>query len=152
VFWKGGTVESDAKDEAPELMKFPQKPGAVYASSIWGISFPWSLVVSMLVGVALVVAPALFGVGIQETVADVFHLSGSLIVVVSVFCMGEPLRIGRYGNILLGLAVAMAPWFISNSPLGLRIAGVVLGLAAAALALPLGPKTQRYAGWDAYIK
>ena len=152
LFWKGGTVESEEKDEAPELMEFPQKPGAVYSASIWGISFPWSLLVSVLVGAALVAAPAVFGAGIQETVSDIFHLSGSLIVVVAVISMGEPLRICRYLNILLGLAVAVAPWFTGSTTTGLSIAGVVLGLAAAALALPLGPKTQRYAGWDEYIK
>ncbi|RDV14316.1 vitamin K epoxide reductase, partial [Pontibacter diazotrophicus] len=152
VFWKGGNIESDAKDEAPDMMEFPQKPGPVYSASIWGVSFPWTLSVATLLGVALVFAPGFFGVGIQETVADVFHLSGSLIVVVSVISMGEPLRICRYGNILLGLAVAVAPWFLDNSSTGLGITGVALGLAVAALALPLGPKTQRYAGWDEYIK
>lgn len=79
VFWKGGTIESDAKDEAPDLMVFPLKPGSVYAASIWGMSFPWKLLTAMLLGVVLVAAPAFFGVGIQETVADLFHLSGSLI-------------------------------------------------------------------------
>lgn len=151
-FWKGGTIESDAKDEAPELMQFPQKPGKVYSASIWGISFPWTLTVATLLGIALVFAPAVFGVQIKETVADIFHLAGSLVVVTSVFCMGEPLRRGRYFNILLGLTVAVAPWFLNNSPIGLSITGVVLGLAVAALSLPLGPKTQNYAGWDAYIK
>ncbi|GAB3542455.1 hypothetical protein GCM10027443_43330 [Pontibacter brevis] len=152
IFWKGGNVESDEKDEAPDMMKFPQKPGPVYRASIWGMSFPWTLTVATLLGVALVAAPSVFGVGMQETVADIFHLSGSLIVVVAVISMGEPLRICRYLNILLGLAVAVAPWFLGNSPIGLSITGVVLGLAVAGLALPRGPKTQRYAGWDEYIK
>ncbi|GAB3831501.1 vitamin K epoxide reductase family protein [Pontibacter rugosus] len=152
VFWKGGTIESDAKDEAPEVMAFPQKPGPVYSASIWGISFPWTLTVATLLGIALVFAPGVFGVQIKETVADIFHLAGSLIVVTSVFCMGEPLRRGRYFNVLLGLIVAVAPWFLSNSPISLSITGVILGLAVAALSLPVGPKTQNYAGWDAYIK
>ncbi|GAB3810692.1 hypothetical protein GCM10028895_00140 [Pontibacter rugosus] len=84
-------------------------------------------------GIALVFAPGVFGVQIKETVADIFHLAGSLIVVTSVFCMGEPLRRGRYFNVLLGLIVAVAPWFLSNSPISLSITGVILGLAVAAL-------------------
>lgn len=100
----------------------------------------------------LVAAPAVFGAGIQETVSDVFHLCGSLIVVVAIISMGEPLRMGRYLNILLGLAVAVAPWFLAGSTTGLSITGVGLGLAAAALSVPLGPKTQRYAGWNEYIR
>jgi uncharacterized membrane protein len=152
LFWKGGNIESDEKDEAPAMMELPKKPGAVYRASIWGVSFPWTLVVATLLGIALVFAPGMFGVSIHATAANVFHLSGSLIVVVSVICWGEPLRIGRYLNILLGLLVAVAPWFLNSSPTGLSITGIVLGLAVAALALPRGPKTQRYAGWDEYIK
>ncbi|WP_299700588.1 vitamin K epoxide reductase family protein [uncultured Pontibacter sp.] len=152
LFWKGGNIESDEEDQAPEMMKFPEKPGAVYRASIWGMSFPWTLLVSTLLGVAVMFAPGVFGVSINETAANIFHLSGSLIVVVSVICMGEPLRIGRYLNILLGLILAVGPWFLESSPTALSITGVVLGLAVAALALPRGPKTQRYAGWDEYIK
>lgn len=152
LFWKGGTIKSDEQDPAPELMKFPEQPGPVYAASIWGVSFPWTLVVASLLGTAMVFAPGTLGVGIKETSADIFHMGGSLVVVVSVICMGEPLRLGRYLNILLGLAVAVVPWFLTESPTSLNITGVVLGLAVAALALPLGPKTQRYAGWDEYIR
>ncbi|ARS34390.1 vitamin K epoxide reductase family protein [Pontibacter actiniarum] len=152
LFWKGGTIEGGEKEEhATEVMRLPEQPGKVFAASIWGMSFPWTLVVSTLLGIALVFAPGVFGVPIKDTVADVFHLSGSLMVVVSVICMGEPMRIGRYLNVLLGLAVAVAPWFLGG-PTALHITGVVLGLAVAALAFPLGPKTQRYAGWDEYIK
>ncbi|HEV7346898.1 vitamin K epoxide reductase family protein [Telluribacter sp.] len=152
IFWKGGTVESDEQDEAPAMMKFPQKPGAVYAASIWGMSFPWTLTVATLVGIVMVFAPGVLGVPIKATPADIFHLGGSLVVVVSVICMGEPIRLGRYLNILIGLIVAIAPWFLDDSPTSLNITGVVLGLAVAALSIPLGPKTQRYAGWDEYIR
>lgn len=153
LFWKGGTIEGGEKEEhAPALLDFPQQPRKVFAASVWGMSVPWTLAVSALLGFAVVAAPAVFGVGIQETVADIFHLSGSLIIVTSVIAMGEPLRLGRYFNVLLGLAILVAPWFLGNSPTGLNITGVVLGLAVAALALPLGPKTQSYAGWDEYVK
>ncbi|MBC5991900.1 vitamin K epoxide reductase family protein [Pontibacter cellulosilyticus] len=152
LFWKGGTIEGGEKEEkAPELMKFPEEPGKVYAASIWGMSFPWTLVVATLLGVAMVFAPGVFGVPIQDTVADVLHLAGSLVVVVSVICMGEPMRLGRYLNVLLGLVAAGVPWFL-DGPTALNITGLVLGLAVAALAIPLGPKTQSYAGWDEYIK
>lgn len=152
VFWKGGTIESHSRDEAPEMMEFPQKPGAVYKASIWGISFPWTLSVATLLGAAMMAAPGVFGVSIQEMVANVFHLGGALVVVFSIFSMGEPLRICRYLNVLLGLLVAVAPWFLNDSPIALSITGALLGLAVAALALPLGPKTEIYAGWDEYIK
>jgi hypothetical protein len=152
VFWEGGTIESDEKDDAPELMKLPQHPAGVYAASIWGVSFPWTLAVTTLLGILMVFAPGILGLPVKATSSDVFHLGGSLVVVVSVICMGEPVRIGRYLNILLGLGVAFLPWFLENSSLTLSLSGTVLGLAVAALSIPLGPKTQRYAGWDEYIR
>ncbi|MDX5347196.1 MAG: SPW repeat protein, partial [Hymenobacteraceae bacterium] len=152
VFWKGGTIEGGEKEQhAPELMHLSEQPGKVFKASIWGMSFPWTLTVSMLIGIWIVFAPGVFGVGIQETVADISHLSGSLIVVVSVICMGEVMRLGRYLNVLLGLVVAVAPWFL-DGPMALNISNTIAGLAVAGLAIPLGPKTQTYAGWDEYVK
>ena len=152
LFWKGGTIEGGEKEEhAPELMKFPQEPAKVYLASVWGVSVPWSLALATLLGVAMVFTPGIFGVPIQDTVADVLHLTGSLVVVVSIICMGEPLRLGRYLNVLLGLIAASVPWFVGGDTM-LNITSLILGLAVAALAIPLGPVKQKYAGWDEYIK
>ncbi|WP_233555667.1 SPW repeat domain-containing protein [Pontibacter oryzae] len=152
LFWKGGTIGGGEKEEhAPEMMSLPEHPGKVFLASIWGMSFPWTLVVSTLLGIAAVFTPGMFGIPIQDTVADTFHLAGSLIVVVSVICMGEPMRRGRYLNVLLGLVLAVAPWFVGG-PITLHISGLVLGALVAGLALPLGKVTQQYAGWDEYIK
>ena len=152
LFWKGGTIEGGEKEEhAPELMKFPQEPAKVYLASVWGVSVPWSLALATLLGVVMVFAPGIFGVPIENTVADVLHLTGSLVVVVSVICMGEPLRLGRYLNVLLGLIAAGVPWFVGGDTM-LNITSLILGLAVAALAIPLGPVKQHYAGWDEYVK
>lgn len=153
VFWKGGEpVEQNMDERTPELMTFPQSPWKIFKASIWGMSFPWTLVVSTVLGIWLMFAPATFGVGIEATAADINHLGGSLIVVVSVICMGEVVRRGRYLNILLGLAVAVVPWFLQDSNLALNISGAVTGLAVAALAIPRGPKKETYGLWDQYVK
>src|SRR5690606_323757 len=113
VLWKGGKpFEHNEDKRSPKLMQFPQKKWAVFKASIWGRSFPWTLVVSTILGIWLMFAPAVFGLKTTATPADINHLCGSLIVVVSVICMGEVVRIGRYVNILLGLAVAVVPWFL----------------------------------------
>jgi hypothetical protein len=154
AFWMGGTLEGgQPKDErSPDLVTLPWQFRNVFNSSLWGMSFPWTLVVSTLLGIGLVVAPGLLGVGIKQTAADVNHLGGSLIVVFSVIAMAEPLRIARYTNVLLGLAVASIPWFVSGSTLALNITCLIAGLAVAALALPRGPKRETYGSWDRYIK
>ncbi|GAA4400664.1 hypothetical protein GCM10023187_14080 [Nibrella viscosa] len=153
VFWKGGGMEDGDMDQrTPDLMKFPQEQGHIFRASIWGMSFPWTLVLSMLLGIWLVFSPAVFGVAIQTPAAGVNHLGGALIVVVSVVCMGEVLRIGRYLNILLGLAVAVSIWFTGNTTAFLSISSLVSGVLVALLALPRGPKTETYGGWDEYVR
>ncbi|MBF9252168.1 vitamin K epoxide reductase family protein [Pontibacter sp. 172403-2] len=153
VFWKGGEpVEQNSDERSPEVMEFPQEPGKVFLASIWGMSFPWTLTVSAILGIWLMFAPAVFGVGIETRAADINHLGGSLIVVVAVICMGEVLRLGRYLNVLLGLAVAIWPWFVADSNLALNISGAVAGLLVAALSVPRGAKTETYGLWDKYVK
>lgn len=153
VFWKGGEPFDENMDErSPKLMDFPKKPWAIFKSSIWGMSFPWSLNISVLLGVALMFAPAIFNVSIEATAADAFHLSGSLIIVISVICMGEVVRIGRYANILPGLAVAIIPWLVSSGTVGLQITGTIIGLLVAGLALPRGTKKESYGLWEQYVK
>ena len=153
VFWKGGEpVEHNQDERSPELMELSQSPGKVIKASIWGMSFPWTLVASSILGAWLMFAPAAFGVSIETTAADINHLGGALIVVVAVICMGEVVRIGRYLNVLIGLAVAVVPWFLQDSTLALNISSSIAGLLVAALSIPLGPVTEKYGLWDKYVK
>jgi hypothetical protein len=153
VFWKGGKpIEHNMDERSPKIMEVPSSFGKVFKASIWGMSFPWTLLVSTLIGIWLMFAPTAFGVGIEATAADINHLGGSLIIVVSVICMGEVVRRGRYLNVLLGLAVAAIPWFLPDSNLLLNISGAIGGLAVAALAIPRGPKKETYGLWDKYVK
>lgn len=153
VFWKGGEPFEHNKDErSPELMELPQSPWKVFKASVWGMSFPWTLGISTVLGIWLMFAPAAFGVSIEATAADINHLGGALIVVVSIICMGEVVRRGRYLNMLLGLVVAVVPWFVQDSVLALNISGAIAGLAVAALAIPRGPKAETYGLWDKYVK
>src|SRR5690606_23503606 len=115
IFWKGGTIEDGSKDErSPALMQLPKSFGKVFSASVWGMSVPWTLLVSTLLGIWLMATPGILGLPTQATVSDINHLCGSLIVVVSVICMGEPVRSGRYFNIPLGLAAAVLPWFFAE--------------------------------------
>jgi hypothetical protein len=153
IFWKGGSAEGCTPDErAPELLELPQHPGRVFRASIWGMSFPWALVLSSALGIWLMFAPTLFGLSIRTMAADLGHLGGALVVTASVICMGEVLRIGRFLNVLLGLLVAVVPWFLASATAGYSIAATVTGLLVAALAIPRGPKTEQYGLWDRYVR
>ncbi len=153
VFWKGGEpITSVNDDRSPELINFPQQPVKVFKASIWGMSFPWTLTISTILGLWLMFSPFVFGVGIETTAADLNHLGGALIIVVAVVCMAEVLRAGRYLNILIGLLVAVLPWFIQDGTLALTISSAVSGIIVAALSIPIGAIVERYGVWDKYVK
>lgn len=153
TFWKGGTAEGEGMDErSPELMEFPQKKGAVFKASIWGMSFPRGLVLSALLGVYTMFSPAVFGIQIQTPLSNISHLSGALIVVVSVMSMGEVLRRGRFLNILLGLVLIAGPWMVNYEKISYNLNLVIIGIAVIIFSLKRGPKTETYGMWDKYVK
>ncbi len=153
VFWKGGEPFEENMDErSPKIAEFPVKPVEVYKSSIWGMSFPWTLSLSALIGLFVMFIPGMLGISIEATASNVFHLTGSLIIVVSIICMGEVVRIGRYFNILLGLTLAVVPWLVNDGASTMYILGTISGLAVAALSLPCGTITEKYGLWDKYVK
>jgi hypothetical protein len=151
VFWKGGSPEGSTEDNrSPALVKLPEQPAAVLKASIWGMTFPWTLALSAALGVWLMFSPAVFG--IMKPASDLNHLVGALIVVVSVISMGEPLRLGRYLNVLLGLAVVVAVWFVGSAPLLFQINSVIVGVIVALLAFPRGAVTEHFGSWDKYVR
>jgi uncharacterized membrane protein len=151
AFWKGGPADEDATpdERSPALVSLPDQPGHVFQASIWGMSFPWTLVVSTGLGILLMAMPGTLG--LEKPVATVFHLGGSLVVVTSVICMGEVVRAGRYLNVVLGLGITALPWFLGGGTLAAQLIALVAGLAVAGLAFPRGPKTENYGLWDRYV-
>jgi hypothetical protein len=61
-------------------------------------------------------------------------------------------RRGRYLNVLLGLVVAVVPWFLQDSNFALNLSSAITGLLVAGLAIPRGPKKESYGLWDKYVK
>lgn len=152
IFWKGGRADDCTPDErTPPLIDLPERPGALFRASIWGLSFPPTLVISTALGVALMACPALFGVDIRTTAADIGHLGGALVVTFSVIAMGEVLRLGRLLNVPLALGVAIGPWLV-GAPTAFAITTTLLAGAILALAFPRGRVHESYGGWDAYVR
>jgi hypothetical protein len=150
VFWTGGTVEGGGRDErSPEIAAFPGEPGTVFRASIWGMSFPPSLVASSLLGIWLMASPdLLLDAG---PAAAVVQIGGALLLTVSVVAMGEVTRAGRFLNIPIGLLVAAAPFFLTGATTAGSVSAFLGGLLAIALSIPRGRIAESYGSWNRLI-
>ncbi len=152
VFWMGGEALSTETDQrSPELAEFNDRPGMVFRSSIWGMTFPWTLTISAILGLWLMISPTVFGVGIEAPVADLNHLGGALVIVFAVVAMAEVLRSFRYFNVLLGLGLALMPWFIEDVKLAFALSSSFTGLFVMALSFSKGKIWEKYGLWDKYV-
>jgi hypothetical protein len=148
TFWVGGTLEGEQNKDV-RTPAYGAPTSKMWAPAVGGVSVPWNLALSALLGIWLMFAPALLGT--QGRAADSDHLVGAVIVTVSVIVMAEVIRAGRFLNVLLGLWTAAAPWIFSGASAGARWSDVLVGLLVAALAIPKGSIRERYAAWNRLI-
>lgn len=152
IFWKGGSAEGCTPDaRSPQLIKLSAQPWSVFKASIWGMSFPWTLVVSALIGFVMMLVPTWAGWDINTRSADCGHLGGALILTIAVISMAEVTRIGRYLNVVGGLTVAVGIWFTKNhnGPGDATLAA--LGVTVILLSLFRGSKREQYGLWDRFL-
>jgi hypothetical protein len=152
VFWKGGEALSTQTDlRSPEIAELNDHPWKVFKSSIWGMSFPWRLTVSTFLGIWLMVFPTVFGIGIETPFADLNHLGGALVIVFAVMAMAEVIRSLRYLNVLLGLVLAVMPWFIEDVNLMYMLNTSLTGIFVVVLSFSKGVIKENYGLWDKYV-
>jgi hypothetical protein len=147
TFWVGGTIGQPNEDKRTPAYGAPASK--MIAPMVWGVTAPWSLVLSSALGIWLMFAPAVFGT--QGAAADSDHLVGALITTVAVIVMAEVIRAGRFLNVLLGAWIAIAPWMLSGANMAARWNGVLVGALVIALSFPRGRIRERYGTWDRLV-
>jgi hypothetical protein len=147
TFWVGGTLDIENKDERTPA--YGASASKTVSAAAWGVTVPWTLLVSAILGIWLMFAPAVFGT--TGRAADSDHLVGALITTVAVIVMAEVVRAGRYINLLFGVWMIAAPWLLSGASMGSRWNDIFVGLALIILSIPRGVVREHYAGWDRYI-
>lgn len=146
VFWLGANLPDETPTWRPTRAETWSPPGM-----LWGFTNSWSLWISVAIGLWLMVAPAAFGIGIEAAAADSDHLVGALIVVVAIISLAEVARPARFLNLLLGVWLMIAPWFLSGATVLSRWNSAVMGLAVALLSLPLGRLRDHYGSFDTIV-
>jgi hypothetical protein len=94
----------------------------------WGVTLPWNLALSVLVGVLLMSLPNLFG--FEGTMGAIDHIFGALIIVNTFIAMAEATRKSRWINIFFGGALAVTALVTFEMPVIHLIAAVGVGVLA----------------------
>ena len=150
-FWRTffqGDAEPDAgRDELPG---FGDGLRPAVASAVRGVTVPWTLLASALLGASLMFTRLLFGTA--QPMANIDHLAGALVLTVAVIAMAEVARPLRLINVAFGLALVVAPWISDGASLLGAWGTTLVGAALIALSFPRGRLSkEHYGSWDRYV-
>lgn len=141
VFWLGASSSKDARDSASRADRRPR-------SMLRGVSSSWNLWLCTAIGIWLMFAPSVFGIGNGASAADSDHLVGALVVVVSVISFAEVARPVRFVNALLGIWLMLSPFVLHGATSSSLVNSAILGLVTLLFSLPRGPVRDRYGAYD----
>lgn len=147
AFFRGDALPGSSKDEHPG---FDAPLAAIGRSAARGVTIPWTLLASSVIGIWLMFSRVIFET--QPPLADSDHLVGALVLTTAVIAMAEVARPLRFLNGLFGAWLMLAPWLLAGGDLTAKIAGMVAGLALIGLSLPRGKRSaEHYGSWDRYV-
>lgn len=149
TFWRGGDALPGSRREGGPDADAPV--GHVLRAFLFGgVNFPWTLVASVGLGVALMSTRLLLGTG--GALADSDHLVGCLVITVSVTAFAELARPVRFLNLPLGAWLIAAPFLLPGGGAMAIAAGILAGVVLILLSLPRGALSgEHYGGWDRAI-
>lgn len=150
-FWRtflmGGADPNGGRDDKPG---FDASVGPAALSAARGVTVPWTLVVTSMLGAWLMFTRLVFGT--VPPLADHEHLIGALMITVAVIAMAEVARPLRFLNVALAVWLIAAASLVSGASGFAVAADIVVGLAVILLSLPRGRRsTEHYGSWDRYI-
>ena len=116
---------------------------------VWGVTLPWNLLISAALGLWLMAAPDVLGS--TGTASDGDRIFGALIVVVAVIAWAEVVRSVRFINVLVGVAIVLAPWLLGGDTTASLLNDAAVGLVLFPLSLPIGPVRERFGIFQRFI-
>ncbi|WP_439524847.1 vitamin K epoxide reductase family protein [Marivita sp.] len=147
VFFTGDT--DDGADDR-HVEDFERSPRVIARDMIsGGMTFPWTLMASLAVGVILMLSPLVFAWG--SGVAATNHIVGALVITVTVAALAPVARLARFLNALMGIVLLFAPMVAGAAWAGL-VFSALCGLALIALSIPRGTVNSSFGSWDRFIR
>lgn len=146
TFWAGGTLRDRSAPGAT-----PVRPDVVSAAAtVWGVTLPWNLVVSVALGLWLMFAPSVLGSLAPAAHSD--HLVGALMVTVAMMALADVGRAARFVNVLLGAWVIVSPWLLQGATTSAVWNDAIVGALIILLSFPRGRIGDRYGGFGRFIR
>jgi hypothetical protein len=150
VFWKGDLMTGTSPDKrTPPISQFADHPLQVFKASLWGMTFPWTLIIAAVLGIWQMAVPGLLGQ--KGMVSNIDHLAGALVVAMSVLAMSEAIRTIRFLNILLALLIIVSPWISAGSTTHGTINNLIVGVVIIVLSISRGKISESYGAWNKLI-
>jgi uncharacterized membrane protein len=140
TFWKG---EWGARD------LIEAKPYSRPLRLSFGITFPWNLVLSIILGIWLMASPSFLN--LQGGVAISDYIEGPMIVAFSTIAFAELFRAIRYLNILFGLSLILTSLIVPATPFVGIANNIIIGILIIALCFRKGRISERYGSWEKFI-
>lgn len=147
VFFTGDTDEG-GDDRRPD--DFERSPRAIMVDMVsGGMTFPWTLMASLALGVVLMLSPLVFPWG--SGVAATNHIIGALVITATVAALAPVARLGRFLNTLMGIVLLFAPLVAGADWAALGFSALA-GLMLIALSIPRGTIKSSFGNWDRFIR
>ncbi|HYC95983.1 MAG TPA: vitamin K epoxide reductase family protein, partial [Sphingomicrobium sp.] len=146
TFFKGDAVDSGEEYTEDAMLSLR----TAWAEAKRGVSLPWTLAVSIAIGLFLMLTR--LTISTTGSMADSDHLMGALTITVAVIATAEVARLLRFINALFGAWLVAAPFLLEGGSVLATPVSIALGIALIALSIPRGrPSEEHYAGWDRFV-
>ncbi|MFW6094683.1 MAG: vitamin K epoxide reductase family protein [Pseudomonadota bacterium] len=113
-----------------------------------GLSLPWTLLASILIGCVLIGVRLVAG---DTPLANANHVIGALVFTVAAASLSELGRPLRLVNVILAVALLGAPFLFTDVSLAVAALDLLAGVSLLGLALPRGRIRNRYGPWERYL-
>ena len=141
VFWRGTKIPNSRLSLKPHI----RAKGA----RAWGVSSPWNLLASFILGIWLMFSHAVLG--IEDGLSTTNYILGPMIAAFSFIALSEVFRIVRFVNILFGVVLLIAPWAVfSASGIGI-FNSLFIGILVILFTFRRGRISERYGKWEKFI-
>lgn len=147
IFFTGDTDDGPDRRVKDDFERSPRQIVAEMLSG--GMTFPPTLLASILLGVWLMLSPLYLTW--QSPVAPSVHICGALVITFGVTALASVARLVRFLNALIGVVLLFAP-FVTGGTVAAYLTCILAGLGLVVLSVPRGRVNGSFGAMDNWIR